>query len=170
MDGEDPKRSGYPPARALAASALAEPAPRFDSDFLVPQFDVSGSMGEGTFVPDHIDTVRQIGVSIDQLRRQCSFTSPQNLSFITGYGNSMEPTFRDGDVLLIDTGVNVVDVDGVYVLHLNGKLYIKTLQRWPDGTIQMISDSRPQTPYTIKESDQATINGRVVLAWNARRL
>lgn len=138
--------------------------------FLVPLLDVRGSMGDGGIVPDHIDVVKQIGVNVDQLRRQCSFTSPQNLNFITGYGNSMEPTFSDGDVLLVDVGVNEVNIDGVYVLHLNGKLYIKTLQRRPDGSVLMISDNKKYEPYPIKESDQIEVNGRVVLAWNARRL
>ena len=141
-----------------------------DFGYRVPHLEVSGSMGDGSFVADHVDVVKQIGVNVDQLRRQCSFTSPANLNFITGYGNSMEPTFSDGDVLLVDVGIREVNIDGVYVLHLNGKLYIKTLQRRPDGSVLMISDNKKYEPYPIRESDQIEVNGRVVLAWNARRL
>lgn len=154
------------------ALVLGEPqrSRAVEDGFEIPQLAVSGAMGAGTFVPDHVDVVRNISVSLTQLRRQVHFTSPENLSFITGYGPSMEPTFYDGDVLLVDRGVNEVLIDAVFVLTLNGKLYIKTLQRRPDGFVLMISDNKKYEPYVITEADSVVIQGRVLMAWNARRL
>jgi phage repressor protein C with HTH and peptisase S24 domain len=143
---------------------------RQPDEILIPKHDVRASMGEGEYPPDHVEIVKQIAVSLNELRRRAGFSAPQNLSFITGIGDSMVPTFSDGDVLLIDRGVHTVEVDGVFVLTLNGKLYIKTLQRQPDNTILMISDNNKYKSYTITERDSTSIDGRVVLAWNARRL
>lgn len=139
-------------------------------DFPIPQFDVAGSMGEGACPPDHVDIVRNIAVSLAELRKKVHFTSPNNLSFITGYGPSMEPTFFDGDLLLIDEGVTTVEIDAVFVFLLNGKLYIKTLQRTPSGGLMMISDNKKFLPYEISESDSFIVRGRVLLAMNAKRL
>ncbi len=66
--------------------------------------------------------------------------------------------------------INEHPTDAVYVLTLNGRLYIKTLQRRPDGKLVMISDNRKYEPYTIGESDECVIHGRVIVAWNARKL
>lgn len=136
----------------------------------IPQLDVSASMGDGQYPPDHVDPVQVITVKLNDLRRQVSFSAPENLNIITGLGDSMEPTFKDGDILLIDTGVKAFEVDAVYVLFLNGKLYVKTIQRRPNGTFRMISDNRKYDSYDLQPEDQIAIQGRVILAWNARKL
>lgn len=140
------------------------------NELLIPQFPVSASMGPGSYPVDHVDPVKFITVSIPDLRKQCSFSDPYKLNIITGLGDSMEPTYRDGDILLVDTNIEVADIDAVYVLTLNAKLYVKTLQRQPDGSMLMISDNQKYKPYVIREHDECTIHGRVLIAWNARRL
>ena len=84
----------------------------------------------------------------------------------------MRPTFDDGDVLLVDRGITEIKIDAIYVLSLNDELYIKRLQRRPNGSVVMISDNKNYEPYTIAESelDRFKVLGRVVLAWNAHRL
>lgn len=136
----------------------------------IPQLDVSAGMGNGQYPPDHVDPVQVITVKLKDLRRQVSFSAPENLNIITGLGDSMEPTFKDGDILLIDTGIRAFEVDAVYVLFLNGKLYVKTIQRRPNGTFRMISDNRKYDSYDLTSSDEISIQGRVILAWNARKL
>lgn len=137
----------------------------------IPHFAVRASMGGGAEPAEHLEVVRQLGVNVADLRKSVGqISSPQNLSFITGKGDSMEPTYRDGDILLIDTGIRQHDLDAIYVLYLNDKMYIKTLQRQPDGSILMISDNPKYKPYEIKATDQVDVQGRVILAWNARRL
>lgn len=138
----------------------------------IPLLNQGGSMGAGAYLEEHVDVVRQIAVSVQQLRREVSFTSPINLRFITGYGDSMQPTFFDGDTLLVDVGITEIKIDAVYVLELNGELYIKRLQRRPDGNLLMISDNKAYEPYVIQgpEIDRFEIRGRVLLAWNRRKL
>lgn len=98
---------------------------------VIKRFDVAGSMGLGKLVnqfPDVIDTMR---VSKEWLSRNVIYSSLDNLALITGLGDSMQGTFSDGDVLLVDRGVTEVKLDAVYVLSLHDELYIKRLQRRP---------------------------------------
>lgn len=136
----------------------------------IPQYDVAASMGTGLAIPEHIEVVRAITVSLPDLRKKTSFTRPDNLAFITAYGTSMEPTFSDGDVLLVDQGITEVKFDDVYVLERGDELFVKRIQRRYDGGLIMISDNKRYEPQVIppEEMQNFRVRGRVVLVWNAR--
>lgn len=139
----------------------------------IPRLNVAGSMGTGLSRPeDYEDVIDRMRVSTGWLRRNVNATAPSNLAVITGYGDSMEGTFSDGDLLLVDRGITEIKIDAVYVLSLKGELYIKRLQRRPDGVLLMLSDNEKYKPYEIKngELEQFEVLGRVLLAWNAKRL
>lgn len=140
--------------------------------FEIPLLDVVGSMGAGAMVPEHEEMVEKITVTGAWLRRNVTATTPGNLQLITGYGDSMDGTFSDGDVLLVDRGITEIKMDAVYVLSLNDELYIKRLQRRPDGSVLMISDNKKYEPYLIQNGERAKFQvlGRVVLAWNAQKM
>jgi phage repressor protein C with HTH and peptisase S24 domain len=83
----------------------------------------------------------------------------------------MEPTFYDGDLLLVDRGVSVVEIDGIYVLSCNDELFIKTIQRRPGRQLRVISDNKTYDPWDINPEDQSCrILGKVVWAWNGKKL
>lgn len=164
---------GRLPKEAMSHQVNALLPTRKSGQVSIPQLDVQGSMGPGAIPPDHIDVVRNLIVDRNELAKQCSFTSPQNLQVITGYGRSMRPTFSDGDPLLIDTGVSTVTIDGVYVFEIDGELYIKGLQRIPGNGLRVISHNREEfDPWDISKAqmERMRVRGRVVLAWNSRRL
>lgn len=157
-----------------AMTGVVEPRATYDVGFSVPQLDVAGGMAlVGRETQDHLDIVRQVQVNIPQLRREIAFSAPSNLRIITGYGDSMEPTFRDGDPLLIDTGVTEIVIDGIYVLERDRELFIKRIQRHPiDKTLIVSSDNRNYQPYAVSDAERVSfrILGRVLLAWNGRKL
>ena len=139
----------------------------------LPQFDITGSMGYGSAQPDGESIVALISVTRDWVRSVLpAISGAHNLKIMTGHGDSMEGTFRDGDLLIIDIGVKEVRIDAVYVLALNDELYVKRLQRRPDGSILMISDNKKYEPCLIQngEREKFQVLGRVVLAWNANKL
>lgn len=139
----------------------------------IPKLDVSGSMGNGLSLPQgYIDVIEVMAVNLEYLRRTVSYTLPSNLAIITGSGDSMAGTFNDGDLLLVDTGVQEIKLDAVYVLGYGDELYIKRIQRRPGGNLLMISDNTNYPPYEIKseEAGDFKIFGRVLLTWNAKRL
>jgi transcriptional regulator with XRE-family HTH domain len=138
----------------------------------IPRPDAWASMGPGAPLADHVDIVEHLIVHLTPLRRIASFSHPLNLRLLSAYGDSMEPTFKDGDLLLVDIGVTEIRIDAVYVLERDDELFVKRLQRRPDGTLLMISDNRNYAPYEIRdmEGERFSVRGRVVLAWNSRRL
>ena len=91
---EEPGGLSISPAPALGESVVR-----------VPLLANSGSMGTGTDVLHDDILVGQIDLSEQWLARRIKPTSPQALRFIHAYGDSMSPTFEDGDILLVDTGL-----------------------------------------------------------------
>jgi hypothetical protein len=160
---------------------LREPEPplyslrRRDQSIEICRLDVTASMGPGYTEPSYEDVITVIRVNEQALRSLLAnipYSAPANLRLISAYGDSMQPTFYGGDLLLVDIGVDEVKLDAVYVLHLAGELYIKRLQRRPDRSLLMLSDNQAYEPYRIEEPSATDFRvlGRVLLAWNARRL
>ncbi len=146
---------------------------KIDDDTVdIPSLNAIASMGLGVALPEYDEVIERMTVSKAWLKRNVSATKEENLALITGYGDSMEGTFSDGDLLLVDRGVVDIKLDAVYVLSLNNELYIKRIQRRPDGSVLMISDNKKYEPYIIKngERDNFRVLGRVLLAWNATKL
>ncbi len=130
-------------------------------------------MGDGNYPPDHIDVVQYVTARVSELRKQCTFSDPKALQIITGYGRSMLPTFSDGDPLLVDTSVKDVELDAVYAFTFDGKFYIKGLQRIPRAGLRVLSHNRDENePWdiSIENMPLLSVHGRVILAWNTRRL
>lgn len=148
-------------------------APSMGKTVVVPRLDVTGSMGHGSAQPDgYVDIIERMSVSADWVRQSLNVSNPNNLAIITGRGDSMESTFTDGDLLLVDRGVNELRMDAVYVMAIEGDLYIKRIQRQPGGVVVMISDNPRYAPIEIKpaELDGFRVLARVLLVWNAHKM
>lgn len=148
------------------------PRPRKIADEIhIPMFDVAFSMGNGSFQPDHDDIISAVTVTNDWVNSNLpNITSAHNLRIGSGRGDSMLGTYSHGDMLFIDSGVHDVPFDGVYAFMLNEQLYIKRLQKRPDGAYNMISDNKQYDAFIISSKDNFHVFGRVVWAWNGRKL
>ena len=154
---------------------IAEPNTQYEDrgTIRIPKLDVAASMGNGLTLPsDYSEVIEILAINEEYLRSAVAFSNRDNLAMITGYGDSMQGTYNDGDLLLVDRGVTEIKIDAVYVLCLDGELYIKRIQRRPDGTLLMLSDNKNYPPYEIKNGELATFQvlARVLLVWNAKRL
>jgi phage repressor protein C with HTH and peptisase S24 domain len=139
----------------------------------IPHLNVAASMGHGLVPENQVEVIREMTVHLDWLKTQgVPYSSLENLAIITGDGDSMEGTFRDGDSLLVDRGITEIRTDAVYVFTLDGDLFIKRLQRMTGGALRMISDNPVYPPIMIDGADleKIHIQARVLLVWNARKL
>lgn len=139
----------------------------------IPHLNVAASMGYGLVPENQVEVIREMTVHLDWLKTQgVPYSSLENLAIITGDGDSMEGTFRDGDSLLVDRGITEIRTDAVYVFTLDGDLFIKRLQRMTGGALRMISDNPVYPPIMIDGADleKIHIQARVLLVWNARKL
>lgn len=157
---------------AKVESGASPPAPS-GRTIVIPRLDVSGSMGNGLSQPDgHTDVIERMTVNADWIRQSVSASAPGSLAVITGRGDSMEGTFSDGDLLLVDRGITDLRMDAVYVMAIDGELYIKRIQRQPGGSVIMLSDNPRYAPIEIRPADLASFHvlARVLLVWSACKL
>lgn len=139
----------------------------------VPRFSAEASMGVGSEVhPDDELVLDFMPLSVSWLRQNVSCSSFRNLQLITGKGDSMVPTIEDGDILLVDTGIERVVSDAIYALNVGGELFVKRVQRNLDGGLIIISDNKEYEKMFISKTDidNVRIIGRVVFSWKANRL
>lgn len=137
----------------------------------IPVLANAGSMGPGADQLHDEVVVGRLTVSPQWAARTIKPTALENLRFIHGYGDSMEPTFIDGDILLVDIGVVEPKIDGVYVLEANDRIYIKRVRQRLNGEFEISSDNPTvKTIDVLDGSQQVAIRGRVVWAWNGRKM
>lgn len=162
------------PARSASLEAVAILDDLQPVDVItIPRLEIRASMGVGELRPGHDAVAGTMQLSTEWIRRHLpDISSPKNLRIITGRGDSMESTFRDGDILVIDAGVHDVRVDAIYVFSLHDELYVKTLQRVPGSGLRVISDNKKYEPYLLQEHNGQSLEvlGRVVWVWNGRKM
>jgi hypothetical protein len=160
---------GYFDGRRPAVAAPPEPQ---STAISIAVLAVAGSMGFGESIPEHETVINRINVEMEWVRKHLpAISSPGNLKVISGYGDSMMPTFNDGDILLVDTGIRAVNIDGVYVLSANDRLYVKRVRQRMDGHFEISSDNPTVKTVDVLNGDhEVTVHGRVVWAWNGRKL
>ncbi len=65
----------------------------------------------------------------------------KDLAIITAQGDSMEPTISNGDIMLVDTSIDKIIDDALYIVQIDHHLIVKRIQQVPDGTLIIISDN-----------------------------
>jgi len=95
---------------------------------------------------------------------------PTDLLLEAAVGESMQPTIRDNDLLLIDITDRKLREFGIYVLEFQGERLVKRVQRKLDGSLLLISDNAIYEPERIppERAHEVTVIGRVV--WGAGRI
>lgn len=89
-----------------------------------------------------------------------------HLSAIHVIGDSMEPTLRDGDEILVERSTGPLR-DGIHVVRLDETLLVKRIDASRPDRIALISDNPAYRPLEVAR-DEAQIVGRVV--WKSGRL
>lgn len=139
-----------------------------DSYTYIPLYDVHASAGHGTFVEGE-NIVDVLAFRRDWIAKEL-MVSPKDLALIFVDGESMEPTLRPGDMILIVKQDNGPIKDGVYAVRLEDTVLVKRLQRLPGERIEVSSDNPAYKPFSIelkKSHKDFTIIGRVI--WAGRR-
>ncbi|MFV3316533.1 LexA family transcriptional regulator [Pseudomonas sp. NY15374] len=178
MTVDDTGSAGYPsqgPASSETINIEGLPAPlahkikSYRSLVDVPRYDIEGSMGPGSEPPDINMVVEHMSLDANWVRQNLTYTKLENLKLISGRGDSMAPTIRSGDAVLVDAGVNSVEDDAIYFFLMRGKLQIKRIQRGLDG-LTIISDNGQYPPIEVpgdRETD-ITVLAQIIYWWTGR--
>jgi len=135
---------------------------------LVPRYDVAASMGNGSVIHSE-QIVDHLAFREEWVRTELG-ANPKNLLLISAIGDSMEPTLRAGDLLLIDCNGVGVKQDAIYAFATNGELRVKRMQLKLDGSVVVKSDNQQYEPETLSADNAVLLHiiGRVV--WSGRRM
>ena len=133
----------------------------------IAHYDVRGALGGGEIAHDFPEMLQDVRVSPSKLRAMgVEFKEHFHLKMITGWGQSMTPTIKHGDPLLVDVSIKEFIGDGIYFFSYQGFQYIKRLQMKGKDKFKMISDNRKHKAEDIF-IDETYIQARVLLVWNA---
>lgn len=163
-----PTESGRSDDLVAPGMEAGEQRPGYD---LVPLYDVRAAAGHGAVVEDE-KIIDYLAFKREWLQQELH-AGAQDLYLIEVDGESMEPTLRPGDVILVDRrSAQQVPRDGIYVLRMDGTLLVKRLQRLPERRLRLSSDNPAYQPFEIElgngHADDLAIIGRVV--WTGRRM
>lgn len=149
-----------------------------ESDWVITEYDTGGSMGSGGFnlADNPPGFIRSWRVTHDWLRLNVpTHTGVKNLAIVTGFGHSMKPIFNPGDPLLIDTGVKVIDHEGIFFFRVGDEGFIKLIQRVPefDGPgvrLRVISKNPDFPPYDLSpKNPHLEVLGKVLTVWRSEQ-
>jgi phage repressor protein C with HTH and peptisase S24 domain len=166
------------PSVLLDQSAVVEPKrklPQVHSDHAptrrvgagetvsVQRLDLSLAMGNGTNIDDHIEVDT---VEFDRgFLRSITPSSPNMLRLVSGVGDSMFPTLIDTDMMFIDVGQRVLNMqDRIWGISLYGAGALKRLRAIGQGKVLVISDN-PAVDNQEVDAEDITIAGRLVGAF-----
>lgn len=156
-------QSAYPTfpgwTRAAEWTEIASAHERADDIVELDEIDLKYGMG-GTYADGPIQIQRR-AFSRGWLRSITS-TAPHYLSWAVGDNDSMEPTIRSGEVVLIDRSQDSPRHDaGIWAVTYGDIGSIKRLRYLPDGTVELHSDNQFVRPQTAAD-DELHIIGRVI--------
>jgi len=86
----------------------------------------------------------------------------KNIEAVNVTGDSMEPTFLNGDIIFLNRSKTDISRGGVFAIQTEDMLLVKRLQKRIDGRIDIISDNKDFYLPQIASPEQINIIGRVV--------
>ncbi|MDN6874116.1 MULTISPECIES: S24 family peptidase [Pseudomonas] len=168
--GEEPKSLLAQVDMASLPAPLAQKISSYRSKVSIDRFDVAGSMGPGTEPPDLHNIVDSMTLDAAWVRQNLVYTAVENIKLISGRGDSMSPTIKNGDPLLVDVGITSVECDAIYFFLMGRQLQIKRIQRHLDG-LTILSDNDRYKPVEIaaEREEELTIFAQVIYGWNGQK-
>lgn len=132
----------------------------WDEFELVPFYDVEASAGAGALV-DQEQIAGEMAFRRDWLKEMGLQLA--HCALIKARGDSMEETIHDGDLLLVDTRIDAIKDDAIYIIQSDHVLIVKRVQHALDGSLIIISDNDKYENQTISPSqaDKLKVAGRV---------
>ncbi|MGF6457532.1 S24 family peptidase [Pseudomonas frederiksbergensis] len=133
----------------------------------IAHYDIRAAMGGGQIAHDFPEMFQDVRVSPKHLRELgVDFEEHFHLKMVTGWGQSMEPTIKHRDPLIVDVHIREFVGDGIYLFSWDDHIYIKRLQVADEDHFEMISDNTRHKDRMIRR-DMTFIQARVLLVWNA---
>ncbi|MBT4259623.1 MAG: hypothetical protein HOD90_06890 [Nitrospina sp.] len=126
----------------------------------VPKYDVQVSAGQGSLIHSE-QIVSHLAFQENWIRQELGL-DPNHIVLIQAVGDSMNPTFNAGALLLVNTKVDRIKNDSIYVINRDDELIVKRIQDLWNGQIKIKSDNPKYEPLIIQKTGAIKIVGEVV--------
>lgn len=135
-----------------------------DGTVEITALDLSVSMGPGTLIEGFVES-EPVRMDVNVLR-SVTRAPFEMLRVIKGTGDSMEPTLRTNDRVLIDTSERTMSrMHGVYWIDYEGAHGLKRLRPAGKGRIKIISDNEDAGDTFEVNAEEIRIYGRAIMFW-----
>ena len=143
----------------MASSSDAHCSSRAPKSVPVPRLSFGASRASGK-----LDVDKRPTLAIDNRWLREMGAQPPYVSVLRIDGESMAPTLRHGDDIIIDHSDAMTKLrDGVYVLRLDDVLMVRRISLGPRrGSFSVLSDNRLHPSWTNIDPELVTIVGRVL--------
>ena len=138
--------------------------PDIKSFSYVPLFDVKAAAGAG-YINESENITDFLAFKTNWIHTVLR-TSPKELFLIHVIGDSMEPTLKEGDIIMGDKSRSNTSKDGIYIVKKDDRLIIKRIQFQGD-VVLIKSDNKFYDTYTVPASELEVV-GKAV--WYGRKM
>jgi len=130
----------------------------------------SYSYKESSIEIHNIDTnepIKSINFNLDWIQSRLPDHSLEDLNIVFITNDSMFPTLKSGDLLIVDSSMNIFTNDGIYLIESSAGIFIKRIYKNMDGSLLVKSDNNAYGPETIFENQSSDfkIIGKANLSW-----
>lgn len=135
----------------------------------------SYSYKESSIEIHNIDTnepIKSINFDLDWIQSRLPDHSLEDLNIVFITNDSMFPTLKSGDLLIVDSSMNIFRNDGIYLIESSAGIFIKRIYKNMDGSLLVKSDNIAYGLETIfeKQSSDFKIIGKANLSWPEKSL
>lgn len=140
------KVSDFSPSLGAEIETLAQGVTATDDDEFaqIRRVDVAMSAGRGALV---FEEPSRSALTFRRSFLQEVGVTPANAVIVTVKGHSMDPTLRDGAVLLVNTGAKTIANGQIYAFRRDGELFVKRMHKTSDGGLLAASDNPDRDLY-----------------------
>ena len=131
---------------------------------------IESSYQESSIAIHNIHThepIKSINFDLDWIQSRLPNHSLENLNLVFITNDSMLPTLKTGDFLIVDSGMNIFTNDGIYLIQSSAGIFIKRIYKNMDGSLLIKSDNSAYGLETIFENQSSDFNiiGKANLSW-----
>lgn len=132
------------------------------------------SMGAGCELVEPVHVVQHLDVLESWVLQKVGSADYSRIKILTGCGQSMQPTIQDQDLVFVDTAQRFIDMPGIYVLDVCGRLLLKRALILSTGTLVLKSDNSTEFPDEeridlMTAGESVNVAGRVKGWWTLKQ-